>query len=265
MLPGAGLYLPESLHRKDLYASKQPDATEESSKQFSPGVGRTSQGTSSSASTSAIDQNGLSSVAGDMFTNTSTIFDYADYVFTLSKRSAEAELFATLIRRVRQDLAEASQLYLSPTITSFLEAWPDRKAWIDSVLLQIRKDLTGMGNYIESARISRNEDPKLAMQLKFAYTLNRQKRLSAKQQDLTLSHQNLLGAIQVMQTVKQCAGLGEIAHDPIFEAPLPPWLQSDSNLSQSPHSQRSNSMNLSMSSVMDFESRNKTSGELLPY
>ncbi len=132
-------------------------------------------------------------------------------------------------------------------------------------LLQIRKDLTGLGNYIESARIARNESQIPAMTLKFAYTLNRQKRLSAKQQDLTFSHQNLLGAIQVMQTVQQCVGLGEVAQDPIFVAPVRPWFQSDSDTTQSPHSQRSSSKNLSMSSVMDFDSMNKTRGELSLY
>ncbi|KAF3054009.1 hypothetical protein E8E11_007403 [Didymella keratinophila] len=182
---------------------------------------------------------------------TATVFSYADFVFASSKRPAEAELFASLVWRTKQDLTEASRLYLSPTVSKFLEAWPDRKSWIDKVLSDIRAVLIDIGAHIESVRTTRDDDEAAKRKRKFEYTLSHQKRLAQKQQTLVNTHHVLLGAIQVMQTVEQCVGLGGVAQDPIFEAPVRPWLRSESEIVRAPYSRRPSSRNLSVVSFAE--------------
>ncbi|KAF2626566.1 hypothetical protein BU25DRAFT_449153 [Macroventuria anomochaeta] len=256
MITCVNLHLPETLHHSNLHTLGQTSGEERTSAQLHRKEQRASQDTSVSASKSSVDQKSISSDATSNVINpTATVFDYAEFVFASNKRSAEAELFASLIWRTRQDLTEASRLYLSPTVTNFLAAWPDRKAWIDKILSDIRTALVDIGSHIESVRSSRDDDEMSKMKRKFEYILSHQKRLASKQQTLANSHQILLGAIQVMQTVEQCVGLGGSVPDPIFEAPVRPWLRSDSDIVRGPYSRRSSSKNLSSLSVIASESR----------
>ena len=256
MMPGVGLYLPETLHRSDAHASNRSSGGEKTTTQCSRGKARSTQDTRVSTDKSSFDQKSISSEATTRkYTPTTIVYDYADYVYASSKRSADAELFASLIWRTRKDLNEASRLYQSPIISSFLEAWPDRKAWIDKILSEIRMALDDLGSRIESACSSRDGDETSKMKRKFEYILNHPKRLSSKQQTLIACHQNLSGAIQVMQTVEQCVGLGRPVQGPIFEAPVRPWTRSDSDIVRGPDSRRSSSKTLSSSSVTGFESR----------
>lgn len=78
-----------------------------------------------------------------------------------------------------------------------------------------------------------------------------------KQQTLANVHQILLGAIQVMQTVEHCVSLGGPVPDPIFEAPVQPWLRSDSEIVHASYSRRSSSKNLSALGVTASESVDK--------
>lgn len=257
-MPGMGLFLPETLHRSDAQSLRYANIEERTSIQLHRQEPRASQDTSMSPSQRSIDQNSVSSEdATDTSNLTATVFNYADFVFASNKRSAEAELFASLVWRTRQDLTEASRLYLSPTVSNFLEAWPDRKAWIDKVLSDIRAALIDVGSHIESVRSSRDDDETSRMKRKFEYTLSHQKRLIPKQKTLANAHQVLLGAIQVMQTVEQCVSLGGPVLDPIFEAPIRPWLRSDNEIIDAPCSLRSSSKNLSALSVAASKSVEK--------
>ena len=247
MIPGSGLFLPETLHRCEAHTLSQVMNGQRSFIQDSRDEPRTSQDAPSQKSIkqrsdSLEDNAGTSDL-------TSTVFSYADFVFASSKRPAEAELFASLIWRTRQDLTEASRLYLSSTVSSFLDAWPDRKSWIDKILLDIRAALLDIGTHIESICGTRDDDEILRRRHKFRYTLSHQKHLAQKQQTLANTHQVLLGAIQVMQTVEQCVGLKGGGRDPTFEAPVRAWLRSDSELIRAPYSRRSSARNLSALSV----------------
>lgn len=245
-----GLYVPVNLHYNEMNSFNSTSAE----------GGAMSQHTSSSARTNSMDQRSTSSgPATRIFGSTTTVFEYANFIYTSGKRSAEAEQFASLIWRTRQDLTEASRLYLSPTVTNFLDTWPDRKAWINKILFDIRKALNDLGCYIESARSDRDDDTS-KMKRKFEYRLNHQKRLSSRQQTFATCQQSLSGAISVMQTVEQCVGLGGPVRDPIFEAPVRPWRQSDSDIVRGPYSRRSSSKNLSLSSIAGFESRDTLDG-----
>lgn len=259
-MPGVGLYLPETLHRSDANTSKQ-SYSERIPTQLYRKTGRSSQDTSVSVSQSSVDKESITSgSATHRFDPTAIVFDYADFVFASNKRSAEAESFASLIWRMRQDPTEAFRLYLSPVVTNFLETWPDRKAWIDRILSDVRTALADVASCIESIRSSRDDDEGSKMKRKFEYILNHQKRLVAKQQAVANYHQVLLGAIQVMQTVEQCIGLGGPVQDPIFEAPVRPWLRSDSDIVRGPYSRRLSSKNSSTLSVKTSDSREAFNG-----
>lgn len=251
MIPGAGLFLPQTSHRSKVQTLSQAMNGRRSSIQHLRDEQRMSQDAPSQESMKQkSDSSEDNTSTSDL---TSTVFDYADFVFASSKRPAEAELFASLIWHTRQDLTEASRLYLSPIVSSFLEAWPDRKSWIDKTVLDIRTAVLDIGMHIESVRGTRDDDEILRRRHKFRYTLSHQKHLAQKQRTLANTHQVLLAAIQVMQTVEQCVGLGHGSRDPIFEAPVRPWLRSDSELIRAPYSRRSSARNLSALSVTTSE------------
>ncbi|KAH6638768.1 hypothetical protein C7974DRAFT_121254 [Boeremia exigua] len=238
MMPGVGLYLPETLHRKDV-ATLDKSRTGERMPEYTHRAGqRASQDTTStSLSERSVDQKSdASNITSRVCNPTTTAFEYADFVFSLNKRSAEAEKFASLIWRTRQDLAEASRLYLSSIVTNFLDTWPNRKSWIDKALSDVRASLVDIGYDIESVRSIRDSDETLRMKRKFEYILSHHKRLAPKQQTLGNCYQILLGAIQVMQTVEQCIGIG---------GPVRPWLRSQSDIVFSSHSQYPGSINTS--------------------
>jgi hypothetical protein len=258
MMPGVGLFLPETLHRSDAHTLAQVANEVRTPGQPFRNEPWTSQDTSMSPCQKSIHQKSISPKdETETSSLTATVFSYADFVFASSKRPAEAELFASLVWRTRQDLTEASRLYLSPTVSNFLEAWPGRKIWIDKVMSDIRAALIDIGIYIDSVRTTRDDDEAVKRKRKFEYTLNHQKRLAQKQQTLVNIYQVLLGAIQVMQTVEQCVGLGGVAQNPIFEAPVQPWLQSDSKTIPAPYSRRSSSRNLSALSIAASEMADK--------
>lgn len=247
-MPGVGLYLPETLHRNNAQTSKQTEVVKKVSKQLSREAKRSSHDTNDSASKRSIDQQSiLAEVTTNTFKSIDTAFEYADFVLASRKRSSDAGVLASLVWHIQQDLMEASRLYLTPTTTSFFDAWPDKKAWIDEVLLGIRKALNDLGSYIESIQFSRDDGESSGLKRRFEYILNRQKRLSAKHQMLSTRHQILMGAISVMQTVELCSVSGSLTKDPIFEAPGRSWHSSEN--SRGPYSRRSGSKNLSLSSV----------------
>ena len=256
MMPGVGLYLPKSLHRSEVHAMRQALGETKMPTQAYRNIGRLSQDTNGSISKSSVDQDSFSAeLAPNELEFTTIAFEYADFVVASPKRSSEAETFANLLRHIRQDLMEASRLYLSPTATSFLDAWPDKKTWIDAILAEIRTALNEVGTHIHLSRSDRDHDEASRLRRKFEYVLSHQKRLLPKQEPLVAAHQKLLGAISVMQTVEQCVGLGGPVRDPIFEVPVRPWLRYESEIVRGPYSRRASSKNLSSLSTAHSESR----------
>jgi hypothetical protein len=251
MIPGAGLFLPETLHRRErqVPSHMESDITkmryQRESEQPNIGAKEAEVSLPSGLNESPTDINIFSSIA--------TAFHFADFVFASSKGSSESHVLACLIDRVRKDVSEASRLYLSPRISNFLEAWPDKKSRIDSILIDVRQSLNDIGSYMETFRVAGDDGGAAGLKRKFEWIANHQKRLVNKQQLLSTCHQSLVTAINIMQTVELCGVTNGLWQDPIYEAPVQPWVKREnSHVLKGPYSRReyrTTQKNLSLSSI----------------
>jgi hypothetical protein len=253
MLPTAGLFLPETLHRRDGYV---PDITDPDSTRLKYFQRKTARPKTEAqeAEMSMVSIASLGSVEDlSRFPSIATAFQFAEYVSSTNKRSSESQSLAILLHHVRQDVTEAARLYLSAAVSNFLDAWPDRKSWIDNILVDIRSALNEIGCYIESFRVVGDDGGAIGLRRRFEWMASHQKRLSTKQQLLSSSHQSLVTAINIMQTVELCGVTSGSWQDPIHEAPVQPWLKhDDANVLRGPYARREWRMsqkNLSLSNI----------------
>lgn len=239
MLPTAGLFLPETLHRREDPREEKMETEGPRLRLFQRQNGRTRPGFGSSSSTPSLahrdsledDSNGYSSI--------SVAYDYADFVSISRKGPLDPGSLATLIHRVRKDLTEASRLYLCPAVKSFLDAWPDQRSWIDVTLRDIRYSLSDIGTYIQASPIISDENGAKILRRKFDWVLRHQRRLANKQQLLSACHEGLIKAITTMHTAELCGVTNGIYQEQVFEAPVQPWVKrEDSHLLRGPYSRR---------------------------
>lgn len=191
--------------------------------------------------------------SANAFSSLATTFNFADFVSSSNKAPVEAVTFACLIQAVRQDVAETSRLYLSPAVSNFLNSWPDKRSWIDRTLLDVRRALNEIGMDVDAAHLDGNDGDPITSRRKYEWAISHQRRLSKKQQQLQTCHHNLAGAMHVMQTVELCGLPGAKLPDPIFEAPVRPWVPNDDrNALRGPYSRqkyRASQTNPSVSSI----------------
>lgn len=255
MLPMAGLFLPETLHRRDGPATSQAEqelARPNFFQRTSLRPDREAREARLSA-TSFLDMRSSSEDVAD-FPSSTIAFQFADFVFASGKASSDSRDLAFLIDRVRQDVAEASRLYLSPTVLNFLDAWPDKKSRIDTILLDVRRALNDIGEYVaDTFRVPGDDGETFGLKRKLEWISRQHKKITAKQQLLSTCHHSLITAINIMQTVELCGVNNGAWQDPIYEAPVHPWVKpDDSEVLRGPYSRRETRMsqkNLSLSSM----------------
>ncbi|KAH8731913.1 hypothetical protein GQ44DRAFT_766958 [Phaeosphaeriaceae sp. PMI808] len=253
MLPSAGLFLPETLHRRVEPVPNQTEADSTRLKYFHRTPGRPKhEAKEMDISTPPVTDVG-SKDNNHHLPSIKTAFQFADYVLSSSKVSSESQSLALLIHRVRQDDIEAARLYLSPAVSNFLEAWPDKKSWIRAILTDVRCALNDIGTYMETFRIAGDDGGAIGLKRKFEWISGHQKRLLNKQQLLAACHQSLVAAINTMQTVELCSVTNETWQDPIYEAPVQPWVKrEDAHVLRGPYSRReyrNSQKNLSLSGI----------------
>ncbi|KAH7413739.1 hypothetical protein DE146DRAFT_601099 [Phaeosphaeria sp. MPI-PUGE-AT-0046c] len=241
MLPMAGLFLPESLHRRERPTTSQTEKNITRPNFFQ----RTSlrpEFAAREARSSVTSFSDMHSSSEDIthFSSSTIAFQFADFVFTSGKASSESRDLAFLIDRVRQDVAEASRLYLSPTILNFLDAWPDKKSRIDAILLDIHRALNDIGEYVaDTFRVPGDEGETFGVKRKLEWISRQHKKITAKQQLLSTCHHSLVTAINIMQTVELCGVNNGAWQDPIYEAPVHPWVKPDhTDVLRGPYSRR---------------------------
>ncbi|KAF2865832.1 hypothetical protein BDV95DRAFT_249183 [Massariosphaeria phaeospora] len=252
----ANLYLPESLYPKQPPATERPSSSASSQnasrKYFErKSTQRKSREDDSSARTSTASSRKSSEVNRNDKSSLNTVFSFVDFANSLGGVSKDNEIFVKLIQRVRHDVAEASRLYTSHAVEEYLEAWPDKKTWIDAILLDVQRALNDIGVYVEDVRVTGDDGGAVALKRKFEWVLGHHRKLISRELNLTLCHQSLMATIQVMQTAEMSAHFG--GHDPIHEAPGRPWLPGESEtVLRSPYSRqkwRTSQRNLSVPSI----------------
>jgi len=266
MIPGAGLYLPHSSHVNHEAASTRTEARTMKQKYFERktalqdkdknlNTGRTPSRTSLALSRKSTED------VTKVFSSLSTVFDFADYASSHEKVSSNSEVFINLLQRVRQDVTEASRLYKSQAVADYFDSWPDKKTYVDAILLDIQRALNDIGIYMETVRVSGDDGGSVGLRRKFEWVLSHHKKLISKQQNLTVCHQSLMTAVHVMLTAEMNVAFN--GQDPIYEAPTRPWIPEDArDIFRSPHSRqkwRSSQRNLSMPSIVVSEARNDKS------
>jgi len=253
MLPTAGLFLPETLHRREGPVPRHTDTDSTRLKYFQRKMARPKHEAreAEKSMVSLVDLGPLEDL--EAFPSIATAFQFAHFVSSSSKPSSESHGLAILLHRVRQDVSEASRLYLSAAVSNFLDAWPDRKSWIDSILVDIRGALNDIGQYIETFRVAGEDGGAIGLKRRFEWISSHQKRLSTKQQLLSTCHQSLVTAINIMQTVELCGVTTGTWQDPIYEAPVQPWVKNDdAHVLRGPYSRREwrlSQKNLSSSNI----------------
>jgi hypothetical protein len=256
MLPTAGLFLPETLHRADLPSPALPEGEGTRLKYFQRMYGRPKQEprrTSEDRRSSTVIPGETQDDVMRDFPSVPTTFYFADYVFGSDKASADTLSFANLIQQVRQDIDEATRLYLSSAVSNFLDAYPSKRTWIENSLREVRCALNDIGIDMDTAWGHDEDGGTVASKRKFEWGLKNQKRLLKRQQQLSSCHTQLTGAIYVMQTAELCGKPGMIVQEPIFEAPVRPWvLHNEKDVLRGPYSRqkhRASHTNLSTSNV----------------
>jgi hypothetical protein len=144
-------------------------------------------------------------------------------VFTTDKASTDTLAFANLIHIVRKDTNEASRLYLSSAASNFLDAYPTKRKWVETTLLELRRTLNDIG-----LDIGHDEDGgTVASKRNLEWGLRNQKKLVKRHEQLKNCHDNLTGVILVMQTAELCGKSATALKHPVFEAPVRPWVPLD--------------------------------------
>jgi hypothetical protein len=255
MLPTAGLFLPETLHRADLPTQAPTESEGTRLKYFQRKIGRPKQEPRKSEDrrpSTAIPRETPDGISSD-FPAIPTTYYFADYVLSTEKASADTVAFVNIIQQVRQDIDEATRLFISSTVSNFLDAYPNKRRWIESSLLEVRRALNEIGMDMDRAWGNDGDGGTVASKLKLEWGLRNQKKLLKKKQLLDQCHTQLTGAIHVMQTAELCGKPGAIPDNPIFEAPVRPWVPHDEkDALRGPFSRqkyRTNHTNISASNV----------------
>ncbi|CAN9217154.1 unnamed protein product [Alternaria alternata] len=229
MLPTAGLFLPETLHRVDLPTSAPTETDGTRLRYFQRKIGRPKLEPSNSEDlrpSTAIPRDTPDDLSRD-FPAIPTTYYFADYVLSSEKASTETIAFVSIIQQVRQDIEEATRLSISSAVSNFLDDYPSKRRWIEDSLLEVRRALNDIGMDMDAAWGHEGDGGTVASKRKLEWGLKNQKRLLKKKQQLDRCHTQLTGAIYVMQTAELCGKPGSIAQDPIFEAPVRPWVPHD--------------------------------------
>lgn len=137
--------------------------------------------------------------AGGVFSAIGTTFKLVEFCFALKEVSAEARSFLTLIQRVRTDLDEANRERHEKA--AILQTMPDKRAWIDSAILDVKKSLNDIGVAIESARIDVEKGKSVTLYHRFTWVLDNKQKFIIRELTLSTCHASLLVAIQAMHTL----------------------------------------------------------------
>ncbi|KAA8617594.1 hypothetical protein PtrV1_09101 [Pyrenophora tritici-repentis] len=250
MLPTAGLFLPETLHRAEFPTTAHIGTAGTKLKYFQRKHVRPKQErTESEARSSITAQDETRTEAPTDFPAISTAYSFADHVLYSEKSSPDLLTFANIIRLVRIDTEEANRLYLSSVVSNFLDSFPTKRIWIEGSLQEVQRALNDIGKDMDVAWGQEGDPSTVSFKRKIDWGLKNQKKLLKKQQQLSVCHSQLTGAIYVMQTAELCGKPGTIAQDPIFEAPARPWVpHNEMNAQRGPYSRhkyRTSQANLS--------------------
>ncbi|KAL8669757.1 MAG: hypothetical protein Q9168_005666, partial [Polycauliona sp. 1 TL-2023] len=137
--------------------------------------------------------------AATVFSAIGTTFKLVEFCLRLKEVSSESRIFLNLIKRVGKDLQEA--LRERHEKSTALQTMPGKKAWIDGIILDIKKSLNDIGLLIEHARVDVDRGKSVTMRHRFEWVLSNHQKFVMREMALRTCHASLLGAINAMHTL----------------------------------------------------------------
>jgi hypothetical protein len=257
MLPTAGLFLPDTLHRNHDANQEEPDTRSINRRYFG---GKTKLfDRKSSDRKSATSARRSSEDVSSAFSSLSTVFNFVDFALSRNDVSADNQVFVNLVHRVRHDLIEAIRLRSCPAVLSYYELYPEKETRIDQILLDVQKALNDIGAYMENVRVGGDYGGSIGLKNKFEWVLGHHQKLQTRQGYLSVCHQSLMATIPLMQQLEM-SGVQESfelegARPNNFEAPNRPWLYDEGGGSvlHGPQKWRYSQRNSSLPSILVSE------------
>ncbi|KAF2703084.1 hypothetical protein K504DRAFT_187544 [Pleomassaria siparia CBS 279.74] len=261
MLPTAGLYLPETLHRR--HAPEKPETRGTDRKYFDrkPRIfdRKSFDRRPATLARKSMDDAHTNSITS--FSSLPTVFNFIDFAISQEDVSSDNKVFVNLIHRVRHDVNEALRLRACPAVVNYCESVPDKETWIDAILLDVKRALNDIGVYMENVRVSVDGGGVAVLKRKFEWVLGHHQKLATRQISLSTCHQSLMAAISLMQQVELSNDQGsyelERTTPDWLEEPDRPWMQGEGgSIMRSPYSRqkwRLSHRNMSLPSIMVSE------------
>ena len=138
-------------------------------------------------------------VTSTIFSGINTSIKFAEFCLSLKEASEENRVFCRLIQRVRKDRAEAArERYAKGPI---LNGLPEKRAWIDDIILETDEALYTIGKLVEDARVDGEKGRTVTLEHRFKWVLAKRSMFLSKQSLLSTCHQSLSAAISVMHNL----------------------------------------------------------------
>jgi hypothetical protein len=138
-------------------------------------------------------------VTSSIFAGINTTFKLAEFGLSLHDAPEEVKVFCRLIRRVRDDRAEAGREFREKA--DLLNLSPRKKTWIEDTMRDVDSALITIGTLVESGRADSYEGRSMTLKHRFDWVLKRKESFLTKQSLLSTCHNSLSTAIVYMQSL----------------------------------------------------------------
>ncbi|KAL8801038.1 MAG: hypothetical protein Q9182_004730 [Xanthomendoza sp. 2 TL-2023] len=177
----------------------------------------------------------------DFFSAVGTTIKLAEFGLRLKEVSPENRIFLNLIARVKKDLDEA--LRERKEKAAWLEANAGKRAWIDGVILDTRKELNSIGRLVEDARIDQQQGKPVTLKHRFDWVLTNHQKFVTEERALATFHHSLLAAISAMHHLTTPATTllnSPLLPPPAYQACIDPTLEDlqENGILRSPFNRR---------------------------
>ncbi|KAL8901350.1 MAG: hypothetical protein Q9207_005245 [Kuettlingeria erythrocarpa] len=135
----------------------------------------------------------------DPFSAIGTAIKLAEFCLRFREVGSENRVFLNLITRVRKDLDEALRERLEKAES--LKAIPDKRSWIDGVILDAQQEMNNIGRLVEDARVDEQQGKPVSLKHRFDWVLSNHQRFVTEERALATCHQSLLAAMTAMHNL----------------------------------------------------------------
>jgi hypothetical protein len=126
-----------------------------------------------------------------IFSAINSLIKACELAYKLAEVTEESDVFVRSIFRVRDDLQETERLLQCHQIKTKLEDLPEKKKWIKQVILDTKKALNHIGQYIERARADKERDGTVSFATRWQWVMGDHDKLNNRREELGTCHRSL--------------------------------------------------------------------------